>query len=235
MVEMSENKPQRVERMFSRIVARYDLMNTLMTGGRDRSWRSAAVRMADPRDAVALDVGTGTAELALELVRQGARTVVGLDFSPEMLLAAQRKSSGAKASPCFLAGDALALPFPERCFDVVISGFVVRNVVDFRRAFEEMHRVLRPGGRVVCLEITHPRPGVFAHLFRFYFYRLVPLLGSALARDFDAYRYLPRSLTAFPPADGLALIMQEAGFGDVGYRLPSPGTVAIHSGRRPSV
>lgn len=294
------DKSRRVERMFGRIVARYDLMNTLMTGGRDRSWRRLAVQMAEPRGAVALDVGTGTAELALELLRQGARTVVGLDFSQEMLLAARAKcrrclgkdrdvttetrrseeeaerfrgfvptpgrlwrsvpgrphaakgsatgrcgglptpsesrtigtSPQAPGLPQFLAGDALNLPFGEGSFDIVISGFVVRNLADIKRGFQEMRRVLRPGGRVVCLEITHPRPGIFASLFQMYFYRLVPLLGSIVARDFDAYRYLPNSLTTFPAADGLARIMEDAGLEDVSYQMLFPGAVAIHRGRR---
>ena len=265
---LSQRESGKVERMFSRIVARYDLMNTLMTGGRDRSWRRLAVQMAEPRGAVALDVGTGTAELALELLRQGARTVVGLDFSQGMLLAAREKAEccldkdrsittetwrtrsarrlerstdaagctgvpvpGVRA-PEFLAGDALNLPFGEGSFDAVLSGFVVRNLVDIKRGFQEMRRVLRPGGRVVCLEITHPKPGVFASLFQMYFYRLVPLLGSIVARDFDAYRYLPNSLTTFPAADGLARIMEEAGLQDVSYHMLFPGAVAIHRGRR---
>ena len=290
------DKPRRVERMFSRIVGHYDLMNTLMSGGRDRTWRRLAVQMAEPREAVALDVGTGTAELALELLRQGACTVVGLDFSQEMLLAARAKSEhrldrkldtaearrtprlepyeGGRYSlsplviddrdrqrdgedagvtgghpfppllkpnvgvhrgsqvPQFLAGDALNLPFAEGTFDIVISGFVVRNLADIKRGFQEMCRVLRPGGRLICLEITHPKPGIFASLFQVYFYRLVPLLGGVVARDLDAYRYLPNSLTHFPPAEGLARIMEEAGLRDVSYRLLFPGAVAIHRGRR---
>ncbi|TAK36126.1 MAG: class I SAM-dependent methyltransferase [Chloroflexota bacterium] len=229
-----EEKPRRVGSMFNRIVPHYDLMNTLMTGGRDRAWRRLAVSMSQPAGADGLDVGTGTAELALELRRQGARSVVGVDFSWEMLRAARHKTSASDTTtaPLLLAGDALNLPFPDQSFDLVISGFVIRNVADIAQAFHEMRRVLRPGGRVVCLEITHPRPGLFARLFRLYFYRLVPLLGSLIARDFDAYRYLPNSLTSFPPADGLARLMEGAGLVDVQYQLLSGGSVAVHRGYR---
>lgn len=227
-------KARRVERMFSRIVRRYDLMNSLMTGGRDRSWRQLAVERAQPEGGLALDIGTGTGELALELLRRGARAAVGVDFSSEMLATARAKveARGTGRTPHFLVGDALCLPFPESSFDVVISGFVVRNLADLKGGFREMRRVLRPGGRVVCLELTHPQPGAFARLFRFYFYRLVPLLGGVVTRDFEAYRYLPNSLSAFPAADDLAHIMTEAGLREVDYRLLASGTVAVHRGRR---
>ncbi len=224
-------KPSRVRAMFARIVHHYDLMNTLMTGGRDRGWRRLAVRMCEPADTLALDLATGTGELALEMVRRGARGVVGLDFCGPMLEAAARKTAGVPAVR-LAAGDALALPFADASFDRVINGFLLRNVADLPAALGEMARVLRPGGRLVCLEITHPPSRLFGALFRPFFYRFVPLLGAAVAGDFGAYSYLPNSLTHFPDAPRLAEMMRRAGFARVTYRYLSLGAVAVHVGIR---
>lgn len=218
--------------MFGRIVGRYDLMNTLMTGGMDRRWRGTAVRMSQPRGAVALDVATGTGELALELARQGARRVVALDFCGPMLDSAARKTSALRPAVHLVAGDALALPFADGSFDRVINGFLLRNLADLRLGLREMARVLKPGGLAVCLEITHPPSRLFGALFRPFFYRFVPMLGAAVAGDFRAYSYLPSSLTPFPDAPHLAEIMRESGFDRVSYRYLSFGAVAVHVGEK---
>lgn len=220
--------------MFARIVPKYDLMNTLMTGGMDRRWRQVAARLAQPQGGLALDVGTGTGEFASELVRAGARRVIGVDFVGAMLVAARGKAEqkGFGHRVAFLAADALHLPFKDGSFDCVVNGFVLRNVADLPAALSEMQRVLKPGGRLVCLEITHP-PAPVAPFFRPYFYGLVPLLGALLTGEGAAYRYLPHSLTPFPNAVRLAQILREAGLVQVRYRRLGLGTVAVHLGQKP--
>ncbi len=214
--------------MFGRIVRHYDLMNTLMTGGMDRSWRRIAVEMCDPRGTIALDVATGTAELALEMVRQGGCRVVGLDFCGPMLDEAARKTAGMAEMVQLTAGDAQSLPFADATFDRVINGFLLRNVADLPLTLREMARVLRPGGRLVCLEITHPPSRLFGLLFRLFFYGFVPKLGAIIAREPGAYSYLPNSLTHFPAAPQLAKMLKDAGFAEVRYRYLGFGAVAIH-------
>ena len=221
--------------MFTRIVPRYDLMNRVMTGGQDGRWRRLAARAAQPRGAVALDLATGTADLAIELGRQGARSVVGADYSHAMLDAAQTKIAGKRVTRIsLLEADALALPFADAMFDCITSAFLLRNVVDLPRSLGEMRRVLRPGGRAVALELTHLRPGLRARLFEMYFQGVVPRLGGLIAGDTAAYTYLPASLDPFPDADRLASTFRDAGFTDVAYRLVGFGALAIHVGVAPS-
>ena len=131
-----------------------------------------------------------------------------------------------------MAGDALSLPFPDESFDRVINGFLLRNLADLPRGLEEMARVLKPGGRAVCLEITHPPSRLFDVVFRPFFYRFVPVLGAAIAGDTQAYSYLPNSLTHFPAAPRLAAMMRDAGFATVSYRYLSFGAVAVHVGEK---
>jgi len=221
-----------VQTMFARIAPRYDLLNRVMTFGMDQSWRLRAARLAvgaQPAPRV-LDLATGTGDFAIALERVAPQSrVIGLDLVVEMLLVAQRKN-GASGIP-LLAGDALDLPFPAETFDAITSAFMLRNVVSLDRAFAEMARVTKPGGRVVALEITQPRLPLWSTLYKFYFYRLVPLLGGALS-DREAYRYLPDSAARFVSADELAEIMRGAGLRDVGYELLNLGTVALHVGRK---
>lgn len=227
-------KAERVQAMFARIVPRYDLMNTVMTVGLHRRWRRIAVRAADPGASVVLDVGSGTGDLALELARAGARRVVGVDFCEDMLAVARAKArlAGSGSAPSFVVGDALNLPFPDQAFDRVVNGFLLRNVADLPGALAEMARVVKPGGRVVCLEITHPPPAI-APIFNLYFRAVVPLLGAAITGEADAYRYLPASLGPLPDAHRLAGMLAKAGLVDVRFRRLGLGTVALHVGTRP--
>jgi demethylmenaquinone methyltransferase / 2-methoxy-6-polyprenyl-1,4-benzoquinol methylase len=221
-----------VRQMFTAIAPRYDLMNRLMTLGRDRVWRRTVVKLCSlPPGGRLLDVASGTGDIAYEALRQypGSRPV-GLDLTREMMMYGQGKHAG--LSFPFVEGDALVLPFSDNMFEAATSGFMMRNVTDIRAAFAEQARVVKPGGRVVCLEITLPRTPVFGALFRFYFFKIVPFVGGLITGQRAAYTYLPHSALAFPRPPELARIMQSAGLRDVGYRLAMLGTVAIHWGTK---
>jgi len=224
--------PDQVRAMFDRITPAYDRMNRLMSLGMDGSWRSLAVRASGvaPGDA-ALDVCCGTGDLAIELLDAVSTCgrVVGLDFSPAMLEAARRKSSQVE----WVRGDALALPFAAGEFAAATIGFGMRNLSDPLRGFAELGRVVRPGGRVVCLELTPP-PAWAAPFARLWTDRAVPLLGRLIARETDAYRYLPASVHRFPPAEELAAVMGRAGLRRVRFRRLSGGAVAVHVGTVPA-
>jgi demethylmenaquinone methyltransferase/2-methoxy-6-polyprenyl-1,4-benzoquinol methylase len=214
-----------VRAMFDRIAGVYDRMNAVMTAGLDRRWRARAADLAQVRPGSrALDVATGTGDLALELSRRGAE-VTGLDFSPEMLRIARQKGPGLR----WTAGSALALPFRDDEFDAATVGFGARNFGDLDRGLAEMARVVRPGGRVVVLEITTPRRPPLSWFFSLWFDRLVPLLGR-LAGDPDAYGYLPSSVRRFPDPEGLGARLAAAGLHDVRWLLTAGGIIAVHSG-----
>jgi demethylmenaquinone methyltransferase/2-methoxy-6-polyprenyl-1,4-benzoquinol methylase len=221
--------------MFGRIVRRYDLMNRLMTGGRDVAWRRLAVRRAvsgrEPASLAVLDVATGTGDLALALAEAGVGRVVGVDFAAPMLRAAEAKA-GTNDRLGWAVGDALRLPFPDAAFDACTVAFGLRNMADYGAALREMARVLRPGGVLVCLELTPYRVPVLGRLFGWYFSAVVPFVGGLLSGDRDAYRYLPNSVAAFPTARALAGMMEEAGLTAVSYRLLGGGTVALHEGSK---
>jgi demethylmenaquinone methyltransferase / 2-methoxy-6-polyprenyl-1,4-benzoquinol methylase len=220
--------------MFDRIVPRYDLMNRLMTGGRDATWRRLAVREAlrgrNPAEIRVLDVATGTGDLAIALRDAGADDVIGLDFSAPMLEEAVRKEAKAPGVRriTWVEGDAMSLPFPNQSFDAVTVAFGLRNMPSYPAALREMARVLRPGGTLICLETTPLRSPVPRAAFDWYFARVVPIVGGLLSGDVDAYRYLPASAAAFPDADTLGQMMLEAGFAKVRYLRLGLGTVALH-------
>ena len=212
-----------VRTMFDRIAPVYDVMNRVMTLGLDQRWRRRTVRIAvKPGDRV-LDACCGTGDLAIMAARAGA-TVVGLDFSTEMLARARRKAPELE----WLEGDLLELPFEDESFDAATVGFGVRNVADLGCALAELHRVLRPGGLVAILEITRPR-GALRVFYSLWFDRVVPLLGKVLPGG-SAYTYLPASVKRFPPAEELAALMRAAGFDGVRYDLMAGGIVARHVG-----
>jgi demethylmenaquinone methyltransferase/2-methoxy-6-polyprenyl-1,4-benzoquinol methylase len=218
--------------MFGAIAPRYDLMNRLMTLGRDRVWRRTVVRLcALPRGGCLLDVATGTGDIGYEALRADrAARVVGLDLTPEMMLLGRRKQRG-RSFP-FIEGDGLALPFGDDTFDATASGFMMRNVVDVRLAFAEQIRVVRPGGRVVCLEITLPRTPILGWLIEIYFFRVVPFVGRLISGHREAYVYLPESVAAFPSPPELKRIIESVGLRDVCYRTAMLGTIAIHWGTK---
>ena len=211
--------------MFDRISPVYDVMNHAMTAGLDRRWRRlAAETVVRPGDAV-LDACCGTGDLAIAAERAGGR-VTGLDFSEQMLVRARGKSDSVE----WVLGDVTALPFADASFDAVTVGFGIRNVPDLEAGLAELARVLRPGGRLGCLEITRPR-GVLRPFFRLWFDGLVPLAGKVLPGG-SAYTYLPASVRRFPGPPDLAAALGRAGFDGVGWKLMGGGIVALHVGTK---
>jgi len=221
------SEPQ-VQAMFDRIASVYDLMNSVMTVGLHHRWRSRAADLAGvgPGDR-ALDVASGTGDLAIELAgRVGpSGEVIGSDFSENMLELARAKAPGLR----FEQANALDLPYEDNSFDAATVGFGARNFSDLPQGLREMARVVRPGGRVVILEITTPERPPLSWFFRLWFDRLVPLLGR-FAGDSDAYTYLPSSVRRFPNARGLAAAMAAVGLVDVRWILTAGGIIAIHAG-----
>jgi demethylmenaquinone methyltransferase/2-methoxy-6-polyprenyl-1,4-benzoquinol methylase len=225
-----------VRGMFDRIAGVYDLMNSAMTAGLHHQWRQRAVDRAEVGPGSdALDVCCGTGDLALELRRRiGADgRVVGCDFSEPMLELARRKSGEEGLPVEFGWADALELPYRDEGFDAVTIGFGARNLADLGRGLGEMARVLKPGGRLVILEITRPQREPLASFYSLWFDRVVPVIGS-FAGDSDAYSYLPNSVRTFPEPESLAAMMDEAGLREIRWLLLAGGIIAIHSARKPA-
>jgi demethylmenaquinone methyltransferase / 2-methoxy-6-polyprenyl-1,4-benzoquinol methylase len=226
--------PTEVRGMFDRIVRRYDLMNRLMTGGRDVAWRRDAATIAIGAGAGrVLDVATGTGDLAIEFRRQGVPHVVGLDFAREMLTSADTKRREQHVSSIdLLQGDAMTLPFPDGTFDALTIAWGLRNLPDYQRGICEMARVLKPDGRLVILEMTPLRNPTLRKAFNLYFEHAVPVIGGLISGDRNAYRYLPASVGSFPDTDTLAGMMKASGLRNVRYKLVGGGMVALHIGIR---
>jgi demethylmenaquinone methyltransferase/2-methoxy-6-polyprenyl-1,4-benzoquinol methylase len=216
-----------VRAMFDRIAGVYDVMNSVMTAGLHHRWRRRAVDLAavGPGSRV-LDVATGTGDLAIEAASRGAE-VVGSDFSEAMLGRARVKAPGI----VFEQGDALALRYPDDSFDAATVGFGARNFSDLGRGLAEMTRVVRPGGRVVILEITTPMRPPLSTFYAAWFDRVVPLIGK-VAGDSDAYTYLPNSVKRFPGPHELAARMAAAGLTNIRYVLTAGGIIALHVGEK---
>jgi demethylmenaquinone methyltransferase / 2-methoxy-6-polyprenyl-1,4-benzoquinol methylase len=218
-----------VQAMFDRIAGVYDVMNSVMTAGLHHRWRERAADLARVGPGKrALDVATGTGDLAVALAARGAE-VVGADFSDGMLERARAKAPGIR----FEHADALAMPYEDGSFDAATVGFGARNFGDLERGLAEMVRVVRPGGRVVILEITTPTRPPLSTFFSLWFDRVVPLLGR-LAADPEAYEYLPRSVKRFPGPAALAGQLRAAGLEDVRWILTAGGIIALHHGTRPA-
>jgi demethylmenaquinone methyltransferase/2-methoxy-6-polyprenyl-1,4-benzoquinol methylase len=228
-----------VRSMFDRIARVYDVMNRVMTGGMDSRWRSFAVRqMALQSGERALDLGCGTGDMAIAVARLSPADthIIGVDFSEGMLAVGREKLRrlGLSQRIELRQGDGQRLDFSDGAFDTVCSGWLVRNLADIPAGFREMRRVTRPGGRVVCLEMSHPYNPIFNFGFHLYFDRLVPLLGKLVGKSFDAYSYLPSSVVAHPDASALKHIMEGAGWRDVRYYYLLGGVVAVHVGTNPT-
>lgn len=223
-------KATRVRGMFNDIAGRYDLLNRVLSLGLDVRWRREAVRLGLEREpADILDVATGTGDVAFELRRQapGAR-ITGLDFSEGMLELARVKGSRNGAGVEFVSGDAQELPFADGSFDLVTIAYGLRNLADPDRGLAEFHRVLRPGGRLVVLEFPPPPGGLWGTLIRFYYAKVLPVIGGLVSGSRAAYTYLPTSVVAFLAPQALTGSLLAAGFDTVSYRLQSFGLSAVH-------
>lgn len=232
-----DKHPSQVRGMFARIAPRYDLMNRIMTGGMDVRWRREVVQLARlTKDASLLDLGTGTGDLARETLRQFPQArVTAADFTLEMMRVG-KKNSGLN----FSSADALNLPFEDKTFDAVISGFLMRNVVDIQQALKEQHRVLRspdpasgkPGGRIVVLDTTRPKKNLLSPLIEFHMRAVIPTLGGMISGTREAYAYLTASTEDFLTAEELSARIMAAGFRQVAFKRLMFGTVAIHWGMK---
>lgn len=222
-----------VRSMFARIAGSYDFLNHALSAGIDRRWRRRVVeRAGETAGEVVIDACCGTGDLGLEFARSGA-TVVGVDFTPEMLQCALPKQGRVESPTLFTNGDALLLPIGSASADIACVGFGIRNVASRATALEEMKRVLRPGGRVLVLEFSQPPGVVFGSLYRFYFTKVLPNLGKLWSRDDDAYAYLARTVMAWPSPGELQAEMEAVGLVDCGFELLTRGIACLHWGKLP--
>ncbi len=220
-----------VQGMFTRIAWRYDLMNRLMTFGQDYFWRREVIRTAGlpSSGGKLLDLGAGTGDLGRQAVQRAPATLaVEADFTLEMMRVGQVRPNSEALH--WSAADALCLPFPPDSFDAVVSGFLLRNVANIPQALAEQYRILKPGGRIVCLDTTQPQKHLLTPLIRLYMRHIIPWLGRLISGQGDAYKYLPTSSEAFLPAETLAAHIVSVGFQQVAFRRLNFGTVAIHWG-----
>ena len=229
-----DERAQYVQGMFTRIAADYDFMNRLMTFGQDVLWRREVIQRANlpVMGGSLLDLGGGTGDLGFEALRQNPAThPIEADFTLEMLRVGQERVDR-QLPISWSAADALNLSFPDNTFDAVVSGFLMRNVIDLPRALREQWRVLKSGGRIVILDTTQPRQSIVMPFVRFHMHTVIPLLGKLISGQDDAYEYLPASSEAFLSAEELAVKMFRAGFANVAFRRLNFGTIAIHWGSK---
>ncbi|MGC9522779.1 MAG: ubiquinone/menaquinone biosynthesis methyltransferase [Anaerolineae bacterium] len=234
---MSEdpNRQQKhtIRELFTRIAVHYDQVNRVLSLGQDQRWRKAALDVAAlPPGGRLLDVATGTGDMALLALRERGSAdvrprIIGADLTPAMLKLAARKGG----LP-WVVSDGLALAFADDSFDAVTSAFMMRNVPDVAQAMAEQRRVVKPGGRVVCLEMTWPQRLPMRWLFGLYFFTVPPLVGKLATGEEEAYRYLPRSVKEFIDPETLARKMEQVGLRDVTWARRMLGTVVIHVGRK---
>lgn len=228
-------KYKAVMRHFNRVAPKYDFMNSLLSMGIQYMWKRAAVRMLDiqPGDKV-LDVCGGTGDLSILAARRtGARgRVVIYDINRAMMTAGRHK-----IDPCpdlvhvgYVQGDAEQITFADHTFDAAMVGFGIRNVTHLKRGFKEMHRVLKPGGKILCLEFSRPTNALFRALYDFYSFNIMPLLGELIAGSAESYACLPETIRMFPLPEELSAIFEHLGFREVRYRSMTNGIAVAHVG-----
>jgi demethylmenaquinone methyltransferase / 2-methoxy-6-polyprenyl-1,4-benzoquinol methylase len=223
-----EGKRRYVRSLFATIADRYDLITRLLSYGQDRRWKRRLVSMAAPvRGLRALDLATGTGDIAFALANEGAR-VVGLDLTPRMIEIARNKRSSASPAAAFLVGDMLALPFPAASFDLVTTGYGLRNVPDLTAAIDEIRRVLKPGGRVLSLDFNRPQNALVRSAYLAYLSIVGGAIGWTLHRDPDTYRYIPASIRTYPGAEAVSRLLEARGFARARHRRILGGLMAIH-------
>lgn len=218
-----------VQSMFAKIAHRYDLMNRLMTGGQDIRWRKEVIQLARlSPNASLLDLGTGTGDLAREALTQVPQArVTAADFTLEMMRVGKQNGD-----LNFSSADALNLPFKDKTFDAIVSGFLMRNVTDVQQALKEQHRTLKPGGRIVVLDTTRPKQNFLTPFIKFHMHVIIPTVGGLLSGMRDAYKYLPDTTEGFLTAEELSVRMVATGFRKVKFKRLMFGTIAIHWGEK---
>jgi len=226
-----------VRGVFDAVAPKYDLMNDLMSAGIHRLWKAAMIDLIAPRPGQrVIDVAGGTGDIAFRMIeRIGAATPVTVcDINAEMLAVGRNRAidRGLLKGVVWNCGDAEALPFPDHSFDIYTIAFGLRNVTHIDKALSEARRVLKPGGRYVCLEFSHVTVPGFDKIYDTYSFSILPWLGQMVAGDRAAYQYLAESIRKFPHQENLCDLMRAAGFGQVTYRNLSGGIAALHSGWR---
>jgi demethylmenaquinone methyltransferase/2-methoxy-6-polyprenyl-1,4-benzoquinol methylase len=218
-----------VQQMFTHIAHRYDMMNRLMTAGQDVEWRKQVIRLAGLRtNSRLLDLGAGTGDLAREaLAQQPKVNIVAADFTLEMMRVGNRNGS----LP-WSAADALSLPFGDKTFDAIVSGFLMRNVGDVQQALKEQFRTLKPGGRIVILDTTKPKRNLLSPFIWLHLHVVIPVLGRIISGSGEAYNYLPDSTEGFLTAEELTVRMAAVGFKRINFDRLMFGTIAIHWGEK---
>ncbi|WP_209122588.1 demethylmenaquinone methyltransferase [Alkalihalobacillus sp. BA299] len=233
---MTQTKEQRVHQVFESIYKKYDVMNSVISFQRHKAWRKDTMKkMQVTEGSQALDVCCGTADWTIALAEAVGPTgkVYGIDFSKNMLTVGEKKVKDAKLPQVeLLHGNAMELPFNDNQFDYVTIGFGLRNVPDYMTVLKEMHRVLKPGGKVVCLETSQPTLIGFKQLYLFYFKFVMPMFGKLFAKSYDEYSWLQESTLNFPGKVELAKMFRKAGFKDVEVKSYSGGVCAMHLGKK---
>jgi demethylmenaquinone methyltransferase/2-methoxy-6-polyprenyl-1,4-benzoquinol methylase len=226
--------PESIRSLFDNIAPTYDLLNHLLSLGRDIYWRKTAVQDLQGLEGWILDIATGTGDVAIEIIHQKShlRKVIGLDFSQPMIKRAQQKilQKGLSQTITLSLGDALSLPFRDNTFSASMIAFGLRNIVKKEQALSEMARVIKKGGRVMILEFTFPEKGVMRRLYPIYFQRVLPWVGGFISGDRGAYSYLPESVSHFASVKHYEEIMRKAGLDDVGSQLLTGGVASVISG-----
>jgi len=232
----ADTKQKHVHAVFESIAPKYDMMNDILSFRRHKAWRRFTMRKMDVRPGQsALDLCCGTCDWTIALARaSGSGRTVGLDFSRNMLNVGQAKIDrlGLTDRISLVQGNAMELPFPDHSFDFVTIGFGLRNVPDYERVIREMKRVAKPGGKVVCLELSKPTWQPFKAFYYFYFENLLPLLGKWIAKRYEQYRWLPESLAMFPDLQTLAEMFRKAGLRNVKAYPLTGGIAALHIGTK---
>lgn len=223
-----------VRAMFSGIAGKYDLLNHVLSANIDKRWRRLVRQRLQPilddPNATVIDVACGTGDLSIELQSHAKARLIGTDFCRPMLAVASNKNTRESLSISYVEGDAMRLGFADKAFDAATIAFGLRNLSNFSDGLAELHRVLKPGGKLVILEFSSPIIPGFRQVFNFYFTRVLPRIGGAISGSRSAYTYLPDSVSKFPDQERLARMMQETGFDDVEYTNLTGGVAAIHSG-----
>ena len=234
---MMENEKQHIGQLFDRIAGSYDGLNHLLSLNIDKSWCRRAIRMLPPVEQV-LDVAVGTADLTIEMLRQGkARQIVGLDLSQGMMAIGEKKVAEHGYSDCvrFDYGSAQQMPYADSSFDAVTCSYGVRNFANMDEGLREMHRVLRPGGEVMVLEFSYPTRPFIRWAYDLYFTHILPFVGNLLSRNKGAYNYLNRSVKHFPYGEAFCQHLRAAGFTNVTATPLTLGITTIYRGKKGNI